>query len=72
MENHAKASLEFPVHVNEVFVNWTKESFDHLDSQDIQFGLWPGRDDLARFVFGHSTSEVDVMVLIKAIEDSLD
>ena len=64
VENHAEASLEYPVDANEVFVKWTKEGFDHLISQDIQFQLWPGRDDLARFVFGHSTSDGEVGLLI--------
>jgi len=67
VENHAGADLEHPVHANEVFVNWTKEGFDHLMAKDIQFGLWPGRDDLARFVFGHSTSDEEVAYLLSAL-----
>ena len=63
VENHADASLEYPVQANEVFLNWTKEGFDHLKSQGIQFQLWPGRDDLARFVFGHSTSDEETDLL---------
>jgi threonine aldolase len=68
VENHAEASLEYPVDANEVFVKWTKEGFDHLISQDIQFQLWPGRDDLARFVFGHSTSDGEVGLLIASLK----
>lgn len=68
VENHAEASLEYPVDANEVFVKWTKEGFDHLISQDIQFQLWPGRDDLARFVFGHSTSDGEVELLIASLK----
>lgn len=63
-ENHAGARLEYPVQANEVFLNWTKEGFDHLKSQGIQFQLWPGRDDLARFVFGHSTSDEETDLLV--------
>ena len=63
VENHAEARLEYPVQANEVFLNWTKEGFDHLMSKGIQFQLWPGRDDLARFVFGHSTSDVETDLL---------
>ncbi|MGA9573642.1 MAG: beta-eliminating lyase-related protein [Lysobacterales bacterium] len=65
--NHAEARLEYPVQANEVFLNWTKEGFDHLQSQGIQFGLWPGRNDLARFVFGHSTSDGEVDLLLGSL-----
>jgi len=65
VEHHPEASLEYPVEANEVFLKWTKEGFDHLKSRDIQFQLWPGRDDLARFVFGHSTSDAEVNLLIE-------
>jgi threonine aldolase len=67
VENHAGASLEYPVEANEVFVKWTKEGFDHLESQGIQFHLWPGRDDLARFVFGHSTSNDETELLLECM-----
>lgn len=68
IEHHAGAGLEYPVQANEVFLNWTKEGFDHLKSQGIQFQLWPGRDDLARFVFGHSSSDEEVGLLISALK----
>ena len=64
VENHAEARLEYSVQANEVFLNWTMEGFDHLKSQGIQFQLWPGRDDLARFVFGHSTSDEETNLLV--------
>jgi threonine aldolase len=67
IENHADARLEYPVQANEVFLNWTKAGFDHLEAHGIQFGLWPGRDDLARFVFGHSTSDAEVDLLVKSL-----
>ena len=67
VENHAEASLEYPVQANEVFLNWTKEGFDHLNSQGIEFQLWPGRDDLARFVFGHSTSDGEAELLVNSM-----
>jgi len=66
IENHAEATLEYPVHANEVFVSWSKEGFEYLETQGIEFGLWPGRDDLARFVFGHSTNDDEVRVLLTA------
>ncbi len=66
IEAHAEASLEYPVHANEVFVKWSKKGFDYLEAQGIEFGLWPGRDDLARFVFGHSTTDEEVEVLLSA------
>jgi threonine aldolase len=67
VENHPGAELEYPVDANEVFVKWNKEGFDHLVSQDIQFQLWPGRDDLARFVFGHSSNDEVTRTLINAL-----
>jgi threonine aldolase len=67
VDEHTEASLQFPVQANEVFVKWTKAGFDHLESQGIQFLLWPGRDDLARFIFGHSTSDGDVEALLAAL-----
>ena len=67
VEAHPEALLEYPVQANEVFLSWTKEGFDHLKSQGIEFQLWPGRDDLARFVFGHSTSDAEVKLLINTL-----
>jgi len=67
IENHPLASLENPVQANEVFVKWTNEGFNQLESQGIQFLRWPGRDDLARFVFGHSTTNEETRLLTSAI-----
>jgi len=67
VESHPKAELEFPVQANEVFVKWRKDGFERLESQGIELGLWPGRDDLARFVFGHSSSDEEVGTLITAL-----
>jgi len=65
--SHAGAGLEYPVHANEVFVKWTKEGFGQLEAKGIQFQYWPGRDDLARFVFGHSTTEEETDSLLTAL-----
>jgi len=51
-------------------LKWTKAGFEHLQSKGIEFGVWPGRDNLARFVFGHSTSDAEVDVLTEALNDS--
>ena len=67
IEAHSSAQLEFPVQANEVFVRWSANELAELENQDIQFLLWPGRDDLARFVFGHSTSNEDTSTLIRAV-----
>ena len=67
VEAHPQASLEYPVQANEVFLKWTTEGFAHLESLDILFQPWPGRDDLARFVFGHSTTDEEVQILINAL-----
>ena len=68
IEAHPQASLEFPVQANEVFLKWTAEGFAQLESKDILFQPWPGRDDLARFVFGHSTTDQETGFLIDALE----
>lgn len=68
VEAHPEARLEYPVQANEVFLCWTPEGFDHLKSQDIEFQLWPGRDDLARFVFGHSTSDGETDTLVDRLK----
>ena len=67
VEAHGEARLESPVDANEVFVRWSAEGFEHLASQGIQFLIWPGHDDLARFVFGHSTTDEDTSKLITAM-----
>ncbi|MCP4047962.1 MAG: hypothetical protein GY732_18460 [Gammaproteobacteria bacterium] len=71
VEGHAGASLEYPVEANEVFVRWTKDGFEHLEAQGIEFQRWPGRDDLGRFVFGYSTGEDEVGVLVAALAKSV-
>jgi threonine aldolase len=72
VENHADAELEYPVDANEAFVRWTKEGFEDLQSQGIEFQMWPGRDDLGRFVFGYSTSDEEVESLITGLQGNKD
>ncbi len=67
VQAHPQASLEFPVQANEVFVNWTDQGFTLLESKHILFQRWPGRNDLARFVFGHSTTDRETELLIHAL-----
>ena len=64
---HAEARLQFPAHANEVFLNWTPAGFQRLEAAGIEFLMWPGRDDLARFVFGHSTTDEETSYLIGAL-----
>jgi threonine aldolase len=66
IQAHSSARLKFPVQANEVFVRWTARDFAALEQAGFQFLLWPGRDDLARFVFGHSTTTSDTKALIRA------
>ncbi len=55
---HPAASLEFPVEANEVFVRWSAAGFKALEAAGAEFLLWPGHEDMARFVFSHcSTTE---------------
>jgi threonine aldolase len=64
---HPEAGLEFPVAGNEVFVRWSAEGFDRLSADGVQFLNWPGRDDLARFVFSHCISEEETGALCAAL-----
>jgi len=67
VQAHPQARLEYPAQANEVFVNWTTEGFAQLESQDILFQPWPGRDDLARFVFSHATTDQEIQLLVGAL-----
>jgi len=67
VEAHAEARLEFPVEANEVFVRWTAEGLASMKEKGIEFHFWPGQDDLARFVFGHSTTDEDIRILVDAL-----
>ena len=65
--NHPEASLEYSVEANEVFVRWSAAGFRRLEDAGIQFLTWPGRDDLARFVFSHSTQAEETDALCRAL-----
>jgi threonine aldolase len=68
VDAHPAACLEYPAQANEVFVRWTARGLQGLEDKGMEFLLWPGHDDLARFVFGHSTSESDTRNLIEAMQ----
>ena len=68
VEKHPQARLEYPVEANEVFVNWSPAGFRSLEQTGMQFLMWPGRDDLARFVFSPSSSSDEVDALCQALE----
>jgi threonine aldolase len=63
---HPEAALEYPVEANEVFVRWSAAGFRQLEETGIQFLTWPGHDDLARFVFSHSTQAEETAALCRA------
>ena len=67
VRNHPEASLEFTVDANEAFVNWSAHGFQRLADAGVQFLTWPGRDDLARFVFSHCTTESQTDALCQAL-----
>ncbi|MDX1556487.1 MAG: beta-eliminating lyase-related protein [Xanthomonadales bacterium] len=67
IEAHDSAELEYPVEANEVFLCWTEAGFTALREAGIEFHRWPGRDDLARFVFAHSTDERATNKLCKVL-----
>jgi len=64
---HDEAELEYPVEANEVFVRWSAEGFQNLENAGIEFLTWPGRDDLARFVFSHGTTDEETAALCAAL-----
>jgi len=64
---HPEAALEYPVEANEVFVRWTAEGFGALERAGVQFLTWPGRNDLARFVFAHCTPPEETEALCRAL-----
>ena len=64
---HPEASLEYSCEANEVFVRWSAAGFRRLEKAGIQFLTWPGRDDLARFVFSHSTQPAETDALCQAL-----
>ncbi|MEM1410808.1 MAG: beta-eliminating lyase-related protein [Pseudomonadota bacterium] len=65
---HGSAELEYPTQANEVFVRWRPEAFETLEAAGMGFLGWPGRDDLSRFVFGHTTTNANTDALIAALE----
>lgn len=67
VEAHPEAALEYSVEANEVFVRWTGAGFRRLEEAGIQFLTWPGRDDLARFVFSHCTLAEETEALCNAL-----
>ena len=67
VSHHPETRLEFLVEANEVFVRWTPDGFKTLEAAGIQFLRWPGRDDLARFVFSHCTREEETAFLCNAL-----
>lgn len=67
VREHPEASLEYSVDANEVFVKWSPEGFSRLEKAGVQFLTWPGRDDLARFVFSHCTPEAETSALCRAL-----
>jgi threonine aldolase len=63
VDAHPEAKLEYPVEANEVFVRWSAQGFTRLERAGVQFLYWPGRDDLARFVFSHDTPDAETALL---------
>ena len=69
VKQHPSARLEFPVEANEAFVSWTAEGYRALEERGVEFLMWPGRDDLARFVFSHCTTDEETTALCQAMAD---
>lgn len=67
VQQHPQASLEYPVDANEVFVRWSAQGFERLAEGGVEFLTWPGRDDLARFVFSYCTRDAQTEALCNAL-----
>ena len=67
--DHPEAALEYSVEANEVFVRWSADGFRRLEAAGVQFLTWPGRDDLARFVFSHCTLPEETEALCRALAE---
>ncbi len=65
--SHAAARPAFPVQANEAFVRWSASGFEALRAAGMDFHVWPGHDDLARFVFSWAHREEDVDALVAAL-----
>lgn len=68
VDRHPDAALEYPVEANEVFLRWHRSGFARLREAGMDFHDWPGRDDLARLVFAHSTTPEETTALITALD----
>ena len=67
--NHPQTESEFTIDANEVFLRWTPAGFEALENTGVQFLMWPGRDDLARFVFSHVTTDEETRFLCDRLAD---
>lgn len=67
VEEHPRAQLAYPVQANEVFLRLPEAQLKQMQSQGLEFHLWPGAKDLARLVFSHSTSDQETQQLIEAL-----
>lgn len=65
---HPEAELEFTAEANEIFVRWSASGFRQLKDAGCQFLTWPGRDDLARFVFSHCTEPAETEWLCRTMD----
>ena len=68
VEAHPDAGLEFPVEAHEVFVCWNGAGFRALEDRGVEFLMWPGRDDLARFVFSHCVTDEETAALCSLLK----
>ena len=49
-------------------MSWNEDGFRQLEAAGIEFLMWPGWDDLARFVFSHNTTDAETANLCKTLE----
>jgi threonine aldolase len=65
VDRHPDARLEYTPEANEIFVRWSEPGFNALGETGVQFLVWPGQSDLARFVFSYQTSDQETAELCR-------
>ena len=67
IEQSDRASLQWPVEANEVFIQADRLVLRALREQGFEFHIWPGYDDVARLVCTFATERAAVQAFVEAL-----
>ncbi len=70
IEASSRASLQWPVEANEVFMKAPPKVLDWLKQQGCQFHIWPGFDDVGRLVCSHETDPTEIDRFIQLLSEA--